>query len=63
VRLIDVLQVQYHVDSHRVYVTGISNGGLMAYVLGCRAVGRVAAIGPVAATMASPAARRDAPPR
>jgi polyhydroxybutyrate depolymerase len=35
----------------RVYATGISNGGMMAYRLACERPGKVAAIGPVAATM------------
>jgi len=39
------------VDPERVYVTGISNGGMMAYRLACELPGRFAAIGPVAATM------------
>jgi polyhydroxybutyrate depolymerase len=35
----------------RVYATGISNGGMMAYRLACELPGKVAAIGPVAASM------------
>jgi polyhydroxybutyrate depolymerase len=35
----------------RVYATGISNGGMMAYRLACERPGKVAAIGPVAASM------------
>src|SRR5439155_12228136 len=35
----------------RVYVTGISNGAMMAYRLACQLPGRLAAIGPVAGTM------------
>jgi len=50
-RLIQVLATRYDVDRHRVYATGISNGGLMAYVLGCRDADAIAAIGPVSATM------------
>ncbi|MFY1689764.1 alpha/beta hydrolase family esterase [Plantactinospora sp. WMMB782] len=37
------------VDPNRVYVTGISNGGMLAYRLGCEST-TFAAIGPVAAT-------------
>lgn len=37
------------IDQARVYVTGISNGGIMAYALACNS-GIFAAIGPVAAT-------------
>jgi polyhydroxybutyrate depolymerase len=39
------------VNPDLVYVTGISNGGMMAYRLACELPGKVAAIGPVAATM------------
>jgi polyhydroxybutyrate depolymerase len=41
------------VDPHRVYATGISNGGLMAYRLACRTT-VFAAIGPDSATMLAP---------
>jgi len=51
VRLVGVLEARYRVDPRRAYATGISNGGLMAYVLACRAAGTFAAIGPVAATL------------
>jgi len=37
------------VDPNRVFVTGISNGGVMTYRAGCGLAGTVAAIGPVAA--------------
>jgi len=37
------------VDRHRVYATGISNGGIMAYTLACRS-SIFAAIGPDSAT-------------
>jgi polyhydroxybutyrate depolymerase len=40
------------IDSARVYATGISNGGMMAYALACNS-GNFAAIGPVAATQLS----------
>ena len=42
------------IDPRRVYVTGISNGGIMAYALACRTRGVFAAIGPVAATQLGP---------
>ena len=38
-------------DAERVFVTGISNGGMMAYRLACEASDHVAAIAPVAATL------------
>lgn len=38
-------------DQARIYATGISNGGMLAYRLACELPGRFAALGPVAATM------------
>jgi polyhydroxybutyrate depolymerase len=39
------------IDSNRIYVTGMSNGGFMAYRLACESAHRIAAIAPVAASM------------
>jgi polyhydroxybutyrate depolymerase len=41
------------VDRSRIYATGMSNGGIMAYTLACHS-GMFAAIGPVAATQLDP---------
>jgi polyhydroxybutyrate depolymerase len=41
------------IDRSRVYATGMSNGGIMAYTLACNS-GLFAAIGPVAATQLDP---------
>jgi len=49
--LIDELITTYQVDSKRVYVTGMSNGGFMTYKLACELSNKIAAIAPVAATM------------
>lgn len=46
----DVIRRQ-PIDSRRIYVTGMSNGGMMAYRFGCEAAGRLAAIAPVAGAM------------
>ena len=46
--LIDSLQAEYHLDPARIYVDGMSNGGGMAYVLGCKLSERIAAVGGVA---------------
>jgi polyhydroxybutyrate depolymerase len=43
-----------NVDPGRVYATGISNGGMMCYRLGCELADRIAAIAPVAAAMPEP---------
>lgn len=50
-RLIDGLEARYPIDPKRVYVTGISNGGMMAYRVGCELSDRIAAIAPVAAAL------------
>jgi polyhydroxybutyrate depolymerase len=48
--LIDRLVATAGVDAKRVYVTGISNGGLMSHRLGCELADKVAAIAPVVRT-------------
>jgi polyhydroxybutyrate depolymerase len=50
--VIDQLDATEHVDPNRVYVSGISRGGMMAYRLGCELAGKIAAIAPVAGNMA-----------
>lgn len=49
--LIDRLGTEYPIDPARVYVTGMSNGGMMAHRLGRELAGKVAAIAPVVATV------------
>ena len=49
--LIDNLIRNYPIDHRRVYVTGMSNGGMMAHRLGRELSGRIAAIAPVVATV------------
>lgn len=49
--LIDSLNLNFAVDLNRVYATGMSNGGFMAYRLACELSDRIAAIAPVAASM------------
>jgi polyhydroxybutyrate depolymerase len=46
--MLDRLQRDYAVDTKRVFVTGISNGAMMAYRLACEMSDRIAAIAPVA---------------
>jgi len=46
--LIDHLQAEYNLDPARIYVDGMSNGGGMAFALGCKLSGRIAAVGGVA---------------
>jgi len=49
--LIDHLFKEYNIDNKRVYVTGISNGAIMSYRLGCELSDKIAAIAPVAGQM------------
>jgi polyhydroxybutyrate depolymerase len=45
--LIDTLGHSYSIDRKRVFVTGISNGAMMSFRLGCELSGVIAAIAPV----------------
>ncbi len=60
VALIDDLTARYGVEPTRVYATGMSNGGMMAYRLACEAPDRVAAVAPVAATLFTDCAPSEA---
>ncbi len=46
--LIDRLQAEYNIDPSRIYANGLSNGGAMAFALGCELHERIAAVGVVA---------------
>ncbi|MBI4731790.1 MAG: hypothetical protein HY781_06625 [Chloroflexi bacterium] len=50
--LIDALSETYNIDSRRVYAAGVSNGGIFSYRLACDLSDRLAAIGPVAGSLA-----------
>ncbi|MEQ8241438.1 MAG: PHB depolymerase family esterase [Cyclobacteriaceae bacterium] len=49
--LIDQVGSDYNVDLSMVYVTGLSNGGFMAYSLACALSDRIAAVASVAGSM------------
>jgi len=49
--LIDTLSRRYRIDHRRIYVTGMSNGGMMTHRLGIELSHRIAAIAPVVATV------------
>jgi polyhydroxybutyrate depolymerase len=51
--LIDRIVAEEGVDPGRVYVTGMSRGGMMTHRIGCELAGRVAAIAPVSGNMAT----------
>jgi len=59
--LIDHFEASDGVDPDRVYVTGLSRGGMMTYRLGCELSGRIAAIAPVSGNMATAAGSADVP--
>ncbi|HEX3006582.1 MAG TPA: PHB depolymerase family esterase [Bacteroidales bacterium] len=50
-KLIDKLVADYKIDRKRIYVTGMSNGAMMAYRLACEIPGKIAAIAAVSGTM------------
>lgn len=50
-QLLDTLIEHLSIDTNRIFVTGMSNGGFMAYRLACELSHRIAAIAPVAASM------------
>jgi polyhydroxybutyrate depolymerase len=49
--VLDDIGATVDIDPKRVYATGLSNGGMMSYRLGCDASTRFAAIAPVGATV------------
>jgi polyhydroxybutyrate depolymerase len=59
--LLDDLATVANVDPKRVYATGMSNGGMMCYRLAAELSGRIAAIAPVAGTMAIAEAKPNRP--
>ena len=49
--LIDELSATYSIDSARVFAVGHSNGGIMAYRLGCELADKIVGVGVFAATL------------
>jgi poly(3-hydroxybutyrate) depolymerase len=45
--IVDTLDARYHIDRDRVYVSGFSQGGVMAYHAACRYADKFAAVVPV----------------
>lgn len=52
--LIDELVAEYDIDPNKVFITGMSNGGFMAYRLAAELSEKIAAIAPVAASSTAP---------
>ena len=57
--LIEYLQEKYAINRNMIYVTGISNGGMMSYRLGAELSDIVAAIAPVAGSIGGQATEED----
>jgi polyhydroxybutyrate depolymerase len=49
--LIENLSEEFHVDPHRIFITGISNGAMMSYRLAMELPEKIAAIAPVAGAL------------
>ena len=49
--IMDALTVELNIDMTRIFVTGISNGGMMSHRLACELSDRIAAIAPVASSI------------
>lgn len=49
-QLIDSLKMSYNIDLHRVYMTGLSNGGFMSHYMACFCNRKITAIASVAGT-------------
>jgi len=59
--LLDALEAEYCVDKKRTFSVGFSNGGMLSHRLACELSDRIAAIGPVAGTMAIDACNPSRP--
>jgi polyhydroxybutyrate depolymerase len=58
-RMLAVIGESYKVDDRRIYATGFSKGGMLAYRLACEMSDQIAAIAPVAATQQVEECRPD----
>jgi len=61
--LLDELERSYPIDAHRIFATGISNGGFFSNRLACEMTDRLAAFASVAATLPEPLAPACKPSR
>lgn len=60
--LIDTLSQRHPIDTHRIYATGMSNGGYMSLLLACQLADRIAAVASVTGSM-TPEMYRDCAPQ
>ena len=51
IQVLDELEADYRVDRSRIFVTGVSNGAMMAYRLACERADRITAVGVVAGSV------------
>jgi polyhydroxybutyrate depolymerase len=49
--VIDELSIEFRINKKKIYLTGMSNGGMMAYRLACELSYKLAAIAPISSTM------------
>jgi polyhydroxybutyrate depolymerase len=59
--IIAEMKAKYAIDEDRIYVAGISNGGMMAYRLACELSDTIAAIAPIASCQVTPSCKPRAP--
>ena len=59
--MVGMLEREYSIDAKRIHATGLSNGGMMAYRVGCEASDVFAAIAPVAGALDTDDCRPAAP--
>lgn len=57
--LIDLLSVEFQIDTNRIYAAGISNGGMMSNRLGLELPDKLAAIASVVASLPEPLAQKS----
>ena len=60
-RVIDELESKLCVDAHRIYATGMSNGGFLSHRLACEMSTRIAAVAPVAGVLGVPTCNPSRP--
>ena len=51
-KVLDAVQAEFPIDPERVYLLGVSNGGMMTLRMGCNLPGRFAAVAPIIAQLA-----------
>jgi polyhydroxybutyrate depolymerase len=59
--LLDSVEKEHPIDTHRVFATGMSNGGMMSYRLACELGDRIVAIAPVAGALNVPSCKPSRP--